>query len=141
MARDSYVLVVYCPGDVVVRTRARVFEVARGRYLYVGSCGAGCHRVLRHLGRGEKRLFWHIDYLLEYCVPERVLVLRGVGEEALAYVMDRVMGLEPVEGFGSSDNPAARSHLFRALGDVEGLLEEILAIIETLRGGGLVEII
>lgn len=129
----SYILLIHCPRDVVIRTRARVFEILRGHYLYIGSCGSGCHRVLRHLGFGRKKLFWHIDYLLEQCIPERALILRGISEKALAQAIDRVLSLEPIEGFGSSDDPGARSHLFRAKDSLEEILEGIITHIEGLR--------
>ncbi len=87
-------------------------------YIYVGSAQKNLEkRVERHLRR-EKRLFWHIDYLLnsqavnvakvlcrEAEKPEECRVAAQIGSQA-----------EAVRGFGCSDCKCS-SHLFRLLNE------------------------
>ena len=69
-------------------------------------------RVSRHLGR-EKKLRWHIDYLLEEAtVVEAALFPSHEKEECHVgrAVVDLNGGVASVKGFGSSDC-ACESHL------------------------------
>ena len=128
MVKGLYVLVLTLEEDLRVVTRGgRVFDLPRGVYLYVGSArgpGGVESRVRRHASK-SKKLFWHIDHVTsdprarvlgyfavtDVCIRERDLstLLSGV--------------FEPVKGFGSSDDPAAVSHMFRCRWDVPECLE------------------
>lgn len=67
----------------------------------------GLKRVLRHFS-SEKKLHWHIDYLLKEARVEAALIFPGKDIECdLSLEMD---GIE-VEGFGCSDCGCS-SHLF-----------------------------
>ena len=113
-ARGSYALVVRLdrPARIAVG-RLGVVSLAPGDYFYCGSALSGLRaRVARHL-RAEKRLRWHVDYLLAVAQiadvwacesPERL-------ECRLAEELGRQPGAShPVPGFGSSDC-RCRSHL------------------------------
>lgn len=85
-----------------------------GLYAYVGSAQTNLEqRIKRHL-RKEKRLFWHIDYLLDSDAAEVVKVLYKdagkTGECAVANALGEKGA--PVDGFGCSDCDC-RSHLFQ----------------------------
>jgi len=92
-----------------------------GLYAYIGSAQNSLEkRVIRHLRR-DKRIFWHIDYLLN---SERAEILeifcKNAPKERECETAKAIMGFgEPVIGFGSSDC-GCRSHLVK-LGDYEGL--------------------
>jgi Uri superfamily endonuclease len=108
----SYIVFFQCAPQVV-QTSARAFQLEEGIYAYVGSCGLNCiARLRRHLERrGRKR--WHVDYLA--CTPLYAVVTH-IPEKDLA---KKLAACRPVPGFGSSDDPAAPSHLFRCqLGEV-----------------------
>lgn len=85
-----------------------------GLYAYVGSAQSNLEkRVTRHLNK-EKRIFWHIDYLLD---NENVKIINvffkaspKIEECSLARTMSELY--KPVKGFGSSDCNCP-SHLFR----------------------------
>ncbi|WP_297498543.1 DUF123 domain-containing protein, partial [Thermococcus sp.] len=63
--KGSYFLVIRLRGDKTVKTRAREFSLRKGYYVYVGSAMNSLEkRVERHFAR-EKKLHWHIDYLLK----------------------------------------------------------------------------
>jgi Uri superfamily endonuclease len=70
-------------------------------------------RLGRHFSQ-EKRLRWHIDYLLQEAEPVGAfLVHGGAGMEcSLSRLLSSLDGSEPVEGFGSSDCSCI-SHLYR----------------------------
>ncbi len=100
---------------------------AAGAYAYVGSAMGGLDaRIARHL-RADKRLHWHIDYLLAHA---RVIeVVRVASAERLECRIAAALAerLEPVRGFGCSDCACA-SHLFRA-GETMALRAAVAAVV------------
>ena len=113
--KGIYVLIIELNHDISCRIRA-LGELAfqQGFYAYVGSAQNNLElRVKRHQ-RKEKRLFWHIDYLLNneaarvtsvYHVPRRK------AEECTVARLIQDNGALPVRGFGCSDCQC-KSHLF-----------------------------
>ncbi len=105
-----------------------MIEFREGYYVYVGSAQRNMKkRVERHL-RKDKKLKWHIDYLLKYA---RVVDFFGVEaekewEEKLAL---RFSELYPhIPGFGSSDSRAP-SHLFMvSRADWENMKRELKGV-------------
>jgi len=90
--------------------RLGVFDFPSGRYIYTGSAirnlGA---RIARHLRR-EKRLRWHIDYLL--AVPEAAVTGVERFAQAECELNCNTTGEVVVAGFGASDCRAGcGSHL------------------------------
>lgn len=81
-----------------------------GRYVYTGSAKRNLDaRVRRHLSR-DKRLYWHIDYLLAAPGVNIVEVCRYTIAECALNL--RTAGTLPVPGFGASDCRAyCGSHL------------------------------
>jgi Uri superfamily endonuclease len=85
-----------------------------GLYAYVGSAQANLEkRVQRHL-RKEKRMFWHIDYLLDNEAAKVVEVLVRQAGKAEECTVANEIGKKGVAiaGFGCSDC-RCRSHLFQ----------------------------
>jgi Uri superfamily endonuclease len=86
------------------------FVFPAGRYVYTGSARRNMEaRIRRHLSR-DKRLRWHIDYLLAHPHASVVGVIRSdTGECALN---QRTAGRVVAPGFGASDCRAGcGSHL------------------------------
>ena len=107
---ESYAVFIECPKGVVVKTRAKVFNVKPGVYAYVGSCGLSCSsRIIRHFSK-RKKVFWHIDYLSLKCRARNSIVLR-ILEKKLAMILSSY-GLKGVPGFGCSDDRGVETHLF-----------------------------
>lgn len=81
-----------------------------GRYVYTGSAKAGLEaRIARHRRR-EKKLHWHIDYLLSRDEVDLVRVTRASSAECACN--QAVRGEIVVPGFGSSDcRQGCGSHL------------------------------
>lgn len=86
-------------------------KLKAGYYAYVGSALDGLEkRVERHLA-GDKKIHWHIDYLL---TRGRVIdVVQGETKERMecAIAGELAKHLASVAGFGSSDC-RCKSHLF-----------------------------
>jgi len=105
--RGAYQLLISLDRPVKVRIgKLGTFNFPPGLYIYTGSAMGGIEgRVSRHLS-GDKKLRWHIDYLLRHA---RVVGVREVrteervecrlNREALEVPNARVI----VFGFGSSD--------------------------------------
>lgn len=86
------------------------FDFPAGDYVYTGSAKRNFEaRVARHLRR-EKRLRWHIDYLLAAPGVAVVEVVRSSEPECA--LNQATAGEVPVAGFGASDcRRGCASHL------------------------------
>lgn len=81
--------------------RLGVFDLPAGHYVYTGSARRNFEaRIARHL-RTEKRLRWHIDYLLAAPGVSVTRVARSAADEC--QLNQAVAGSRPVPGFGASD--------------------------------------
>lgn len=105
--RGSYVLLLRVDRtEPLVVGRLGTFVFAPGRYAYFGSALGGlAARIARHR-RSQKRLHWHVDYLLERVTITDVLETEGV--ERLECALSDRLATEPwtsrpVREFGSSD--------------------------------------
>jgi Uri superfamily endonuclease len=125
--KGIYVLVIQVKNEVALGVGALgTLTFKPGVYAYVGSAQANLEqRVKRHL-RKEKRLFWHIDYLLDSEVAKIVRVLyQDADKSGECAIADRLSEKgEPVAGFGCSDCRCG-SHLFRVGGGYRFLLESM----------------
>jgi Uri superfamily endonuclease len=101
-AHRTYQLLISLRRDVRVRVGSLgrlVFP--KGRYLYTGSARRNlASRIARHLSR-DKRLHWHIDYLLARPEARVTAVLTYRASECR--VNQRSQGRTAAAGFGASD--------------------------------------
>ncbi|OED38921.1 hypothetical protein AB833_17995 [Chromatiales bacterium (ex Bugula neritina AB1)] len=109
----TYQLDIRIPAAIsIVVGRLGTFEFPAGRYFYTGSAKTNIEaRIARHV-RADKKLRWHIDYLLAHeCVS--IKKVERFAEPECA-VNQRVNGSIVVDGFGSSDcRSGCGSHLKR----------------------------
>lgn len=108
----AYILLVELPKPLDIAFAGRSARLASGFYLYCGSArgpGGLAARVARHMRRA-KTIRWHIDRLTTAGVTHGAWIFAGGDECALARRCDALA--TPLPGFGSSDCPACRSHLF-----------------------------
>ena len=116
--KGVYVLIIQVDKNVDVNVGALgelTFE--KGLYAYVGSAQANLEqRIKRHL-RKEKRLFWHIDYLLNDSAARIAKVLYKQADKTEECDLAKAIGErgKPVDDFGCSDC-SCKSHLFH-IGD------------------------
>lgn len=87
-----------------------VIDFPAGHYIYTGSARHNIEaRITRHL-RQEKKLRWHIDYLLESPQAKIEKVTRYAESECK--INQQTIGVILIEGFGSSDcHAGCGSHL------------------------------
>ena len=95
-------MLIHVDEPVTVRVgRLGAFEFAPGYYVYTGSARRAMKaRLMRHLSR-DKRLRWHIDYLLAN--PGATVVDVRLFREPECLVNRCTAGEVPVPGFGASD--------------------------------------
>lgn len=88
------------------------FQFRPGFYLYVGSARRNLPaRINRHL-RQDKKLRWHIDYLLTQGEVVEVILVEEDAECQIANALREMPEVSlPIPGFGSSDCKCS-SHLF-----------------------------
>ena len=119
--RGVYVLIVEAPHDLSFNAGGLgEVRLSRGVYVYVGSAigrrGSPLRRrVARHLS-SDKRLKWHIDYLLASSARVTAIVAAEAAVKVECRLVESLMdlGLEPaVRGFGSSDCKCP-AHLLRS---------------------------
>lgn len=106
----TYLLRIHLDHPQAIRIgKLGTFLFAKGDYWYVGSAKRNLkQRVARHLCK-EKKLHWHIDYLLQHAEITSIWCT-NISEETLARSLSEKMDT-PVSGFGSSDK-RTRAHLF-----------------------------
>lgn len=105
--KGTYALIAALEQDVTITVgRLARFSFPAGCYLYAGSARGGLvQRVRRHVRR-EKRLRWHIDYLLEHAEVMEVWYKREEQtHECLWAAAARALPRSSTvaRGFGSSD--------------------------------------
>ena len=110
--KGSYLLIIKLERDTIIPI-GKLGEIAfnKGFYIYVGSALSGLEqRIKRHL-RENKKIHWHIDYLLQYAKIVNVFYKENnVREEChIAKKLDKKLLSTP--GFGCS-GCICKSHLF-----------------------------
>jgi len=123
--KGAYFLVIHLPEESEITTKGRRFFLKDGYYVYVGSAMNSLEkRVARHFRR-QKKLHWHIDFLLKdaellraYMIPSEERL-----EEKLSVEVSRHG--EPVEGFGAGD-VRVETNLYRFDEEPDALLIRIL---------------
>jgi Uri superfamily endonuclease len=82
-----------------------------GHYIYIGSAQNGLEaRINRHV-REQKKLFWHIDYLLQSAQITDIYYNERKKEEECSLANNFSKELIAINGFGASDCNCI-SHLF-----------------------------
>ena len=113
-ALDSgiYLLIVNLtqPTNVIV-TSGKTFALSPGYYGYIGSALNGLKkRIERHLSE-NKKLHWHIDYLLQIATIQSVISVESNMSIECLIAQDLTKKYQYVRGFGCSDCKC-KSHLF-----------------------------
>jgi len=110
-----YVLIIQLNDDTALSVGALgTLAFKKGLYAYVGSAQTNMEqRIRRHL-RKEKRIFWHIDYLLNSGAARIEKVLHKQADKAEECAIAKALGERgaSIAGFGCSDCKC-RSHLVR----------------------------
>ena len=113
--KGAYILIVHVGKDseIEIGSLGKTF-FEKGDYAYIGSAMNSLEkRIKRHKGK-EKKLFWHIDYLLSAPNSElKKVFVKPSNKKEECRIAEKVSttGI-PVRGFGCSDCDCS-SHLFR----------------------------
>ena len=112
--KGVYVLIIEKSiGEELEIGKLGTIEFKSGFYAYVGSALSGLEqRIKRHLRR-EKRLYWHIDYLLASPGADvREVIFKETSNREECMIARKMHEqLEHINGFGCSDC-RCESHLF-----------------------------
>lgn len=109
--KGSYILLIELENDSKIQI-GKLGDILfkKGFYVYIGSALNGLEqRINRHL-RTDKKLHWHIDYLLKSAKVGSVYYKENDQREECK-IAKFFSKLEPVSGFGCSDCNC-KSHLF-----------------------------
>ena len=110
--KGTYILLIELPQPQEITVgKLGLLAFSQGFYAYVGSAMKGLEtRIGRHLRR-EKKLHWHIDYLLEEALIREIV--RCETEERAECTLAQILAGEflSIPGFGSSDCQCS-SHLY-----------------------------
>jgi Uri superfamily endonuclease len=113
--KGVYVLVIQLSHDAEIRVGSLgKLSLGKGMYLYVGSAQNGLEKRIERHFRKEKRVFWHVDYLLENPSSKIVATFFKKAPRTSECAIAEAIGKrgEAVVGFGCSDCHC-RGHLFR----------------------------
>jgi Uri superfamily endonuclease len=117
MNTGSYQLHIYINKDIEIKIgQLGTFQFKMGYYIYTGSAMRNlCQRIMRHLSK-NKKMRWHIDYLLannEVSISKVLIYPSNKREECLknSELLENVNYSVPVIGFGSSDCKKCPAHL------------------------------
>jgi Uri superfamily endonuclease len=98
-------------------------DFKKGYYMYIGSAlNSLPGRINRHL-RKEKKIRWHIDYLLNGAKISEVLIFETAEKLECHYSKKIRENLDVIKNFGSSDC-SCDGHLFFSLENPAHLLED-----------------
>ena len=119
--KGAYALLISHDKDEEIRVGSLgSIHFPKGHYLYIGSAMNGIEgRVRRHLRR-EKKVHWHIDYLLSYANIATVYFLEGQKGMECSLARQCKKGFLAIPRFGSSDC-TCKGHLF--YGDKDELVQ------------------
>lgn len=113
--KGSYVLLMELRTDQEIKVgKLGRIKFRKGYYAYVGSALNNIEaRVGRHLSK-EKKLRWHIDYLLTKAKIKEVICRESDKREECEIAKKMEKQAKSVKGFGCSDCKC-RSHLFYSI--------------------------
>jgi Uri superfamily endonuclease len=129
----SYILLINLPEEETItigRLPARHFH--QGYYAYVGSALNGLKARLEHHLRENKKLHWHIDYLLKKASITCIIACESEYRVECIIAQALSRQFDSIPGFGSSDCHC-KSHLFFNTDDKK----MISAIMSTIKEMGL----
>lgn len=128
--KGVYVLLIHLPFPLRTEIGSLgTVQFSPGYYAYVGSALGGVdQRVGRHL-RKNKKVHWHIDYLLSRSKVVDVVAAETDEGKECAVAQQLAKKLKSVHGFGCSDC-TCESHLFFRQ-DFLDLLREVLEVFKS----------
>jgi Uri superfamily endonuclease len=105
-------------------------DYKKGMYIYVGRAQKGLKARIRRHTRKEKKLFWHIDYLLRKGKLREIWTRENFFDECrtASKLRDFLLSPSPIrKGFGSSDCrcPGHLLHVSSSKREIRALLQKM----------------
>ncbi|KYK22469.1 endonuclease [Thermoplasmatales archaeon SM1-50] len=125
--KGTYLIVMKLHKDMSIKVgKHDMIGFMKGYYAYVGSALNGLEQRIQRHCRTDKKMHWHIDYLLMYAWVVEIFYKQNTRREEcnIARIFERTFVSIP--GFGCSDC-SCRSHLFH------GSLKKISQLASDLR--------
>ena len=127
--KGSYILLIKLSEEQTINTgKLKAIHFLPGYYAYVGSGMGGLEARLKRHTRSEKKLHWHIDYLLEKAQIDDIIVCESEQRTECGIARAMASQFSDIPGFGASDC-RCRSHLFF---DTYVMKPKIINILDTL---------
>jgi Uri superfamily endonuclease len=125
--KGSYILLIEVKEDRYIKIgKLGNLHFKKGFYVYVGSALNSLEsRISRHL-RSEKKIHWHIDYLLKFAGIIDFFFKENLRKEECNLSCELEKNLNILKGFGCSDCKC-NSHLF------SGKYKDIISVINKLK--------
>lgn len=110
--KGSYILIIKMKDDLSISIgKIGKEKFYKSYYVYIGSAVTGLEkRIQRHL-RDDKKMHWHIDYLLKYANITDIFYKESTYKEECDIAKKLDKNLMSIKGFGCSDCKC-ESHLF-----------------------------
>ena len=97
----------------------------KGFYAYVGSALNGLEqRIQRHI-RNEKKIHWHIDYLLRRCDIKETYYKEGIDREECKISQNFEKYFSSISGFGCSDCKCDSHLYYGSINDFRRIVDEM----------------
>lgn len=129
--KGSYILLIPLPkGQMIKAGSLSEIYFSSGCYAYVGSAMGGFKSRLKRHRQKNKRLHWHIDYLLERADTSGIILFETEARAECVIAQALSSQFDDVPGFGASDC-RCRSHLFHSP-DESQMKPIILSILNSL---------
>ena len=126
MTRGTYALLVHVPYYLTLTAgELGMLSLKAGYYAYIGSALGGLEQRVGYHLRAQKKLRWHIDYLLARARSVDVIAAQSEERKECAVAGELAKNLSSIHGFGSGDCEC-ESHLFYSP-DFHELLKQVLA--------------
>lgn len=121
--KGSYILLINLPAarNIMIGRKGEIYFRA-GWYAYVGSAMRGIAARLSHHLKKNKKLHWHIDYLLQAAKIYRIMTYEVDTRVECQIARTLMKRYQCIPGFGCSDC-SCKSHLFYAGANFPHILE------------------
>ncbi len=128
--KGSYILLTQLPKEQTISIGSlKALHFPRGYYAYVGSAMSGFKpRISRHL-KSNKKLHWHIDYLLEKASITGIILGETIDRAECTIAQALSCQFDFVTGFGCSDC-RCHSHLFFSANESQ-MKSTVMAILKS----------
>jgi len=129
--KGSYVLLIQLPEEQTITIGSlKAIRFPHGYYAYVGSAMGGFKSRLRRHLNDNKRLHWHIDYLLRKAFVNSIILCETTDRAECTIAQALSRQFDSIPGFGSSDCKC-HSHLFFAADEMKTTILAILNLLNT----------